>query len=552
MKKIILFTLCLCVYLITFTTANAQNTQDITNTGIDFLTNPPIEETVYTAGSGTVTYTPANTSGEPATITLENASIYGATEDVKYWSNNYKKSAILAQGDVNVVIKGYNEIILTKEDSSGLFFYDSNVTIKGGGTLMIDNTGEGESLNPVGMPIQIIGDNDRFYEDVSGNLLIESGNIDIKTVSGRAVNCLEVHHNFTMTGGSLTTDGGSTSIRCVKGEINISDSTVKCVNAINRGIRNSDGNIIISGNSKIDIQSDSDSFFGIDISNDSTDGLIINNGASLNILNGGIGIYIENGGAVNLQNAYLNINVNDIGIYTDGYLQVKGGSLKIAADGTYGKRSFTTGIYCASGLLNACEVDIAVSNMSDSIKQITAAIYSETKFNVNNSAKVTLKSQSANSNELNYGFYSDADDIHVNGGTVIIQGSGAAISFAPDLSNYQLSNISCASDFDGNSIEEYNPENVDSYKYIVIEPLVFSVTYENGNAVIISEKDVENITVVFAAYDENKNLIDCDTVTTALNTGKNNIKSISFNPEDNNVKIMLWNNLINMKPIPTL
>ena len=94
MKKIVLFMLCLCVYLITFTTANAQNTQDITNTGIDFLTNPPIEETVYTAGSGTVTYTPANTSVEPATITLENASIYGATEDVNYWSNNHKKSAM--------------------------------------------------------------------------------------------------------------------------------------------------------------------------------------------------------------------------------------------------------------------------------------------------------------------------------------------------------------------------------------------------------------------------------------------------------------------------
>lgn len=37
----------------------ASNLENITETGIDFLTQPPTEETVYTAGGGTVTYTPA-------------------------------------------------------------------------------------------------------------------------------------------------------------------------------------------------------------------------------------------------------------------------------------------------------------------------------------------------------------------------------------------------------------------------------------------------------------------------------------------------------------
>ncbi len=59
-----------------FTTAKADGLQDVTKTGLKFNTSAdfPTVETVYKAGDGTITFTPA-TADTPATLTLDNATI---------------------------------------------------------------------------------------------------------------------------------------------------------------------------------------------------------------------------------------------------------------------------------------------------------------------------------------------------------------------------------------------------------------------------------------------------------------------------------------------
>lgn len=74
-QRLLLFVLVFTCLLVP-AAALANTPIDITDTGVNFLTDPPTETTVYKAGEGTVTYEPAQ-NGQSAVITLENATING-------------------------------------------------------------------------------------------------------------------------------------------------------------------------------------------------------------------------------------------------------------------------------------------------------------------------------------------------------------------------------------------------------------------------------------------------------------------------------------------
>lgn len=76
-QRLLLFVLVFTCLLVP-AAALANTPIDITDTGVNFLTDPPTETTVYKAGEGTVTYEPAQ-NGQSAVITLENATITDAS-----------------------------------------------------------------------------------------------------------------------------------------------------------------------------------------------------------------------------------------------------------------------------------------------------------------------------------------------------------------------------------------------------------------------------------------------------------------------------------------
>lgn len=147
--------------------------QDITETGIDFLTQSPMEEVVYTAGEGTVTYTPAE-NDKNAVITLENATINGSTK-AYYQDASAATAAILAAGNIDLVLMGENRITITKAYNNGLFFFNGNVTVKGPGSVVVDTTAA--ALN--GPPAFFVLNGKNATADM-GNFILESGDIRIQ------------------------------------------------------------------------------------------------------------------------------------------------------------------------------------------------------------------------------------------------------------------------------------------------------------------------------------------------------------------------------------
>lgn len=124
--------------------------QDITSTGLDLSAEMPAEVTAYTAGEGTVVFTPAD-GAEPATLTLKNATI-----------TTTGRSAIVApEGKLNIVVPDGTESTLT---TTGIETYGveltsdtTNVSISGGGTLNINAEGYGITDNDENGSLSIKG-----------------------------------------------------------------------------------------------------------------------------------------------------------------------------------------------------------------------------------------------------------------------------------------------------------------------------------------------------------------------------------------------------------
>lgn len=554
MKKIRIFILTVFLMTVCSVSVSAQDNIDITQTGIDLLTNPPKTQTVYIAGEGTVTYTPG-TDTSPSVIVFDNATINGVQNMVNYWSNNYATAALIAEGDTDIILKGNSEIAVSASGAGGLFFYDSNVTIKGDGNLIIDNTASASSSQAPGNPIEIEGDNDNYYDKGSGNLLIESGNIELRAVTGWAINCMRIRSNFNMTGGSVKISGGSMSILTVLGEMNIEKGKIECSNSSVFGMYSYAGDINISNGAQIDMSKAENDIFCIatgrtyynqygekefTYADISIDNAVVKLGSSM-------GIYTENGGKVSISGSDVDINVNDVGIWSSAGLNISGSDINIGVNGETGSQRFSIGIYCTEAIVDDGNIHINVYDAPESSKGITMGIYAENLVQVNGG--ILKISSHGSDNQMVSGIYSDLDKININGGLIKLQSSGSALSAVPGLDGYPLYKITAGLDYDGVNIEEYNPENIQKYKYFNLIPEGINVDFENGKAQIWSDTDVKDVTVIFAAYDMKGVLKDCCFENTDIKIGSNIVEPGDFDFADNNIRVLLWSDFNSMTPV---
>lgn len=514
MKKIFSTIICLSILMTFITVVKAENI-DITETGIDFITSQPAETTVYTAGSGTLTYSPA-TETEPAVITLNNATINGAVENVSYWSNNKETAAILAKDDVNLVLEGDNNINITNQYAGGMFFYDSNLNISGNGNLTIDSTKLSSTTFLKDMLIKVLGKygNEDFNNKESGNVVIDSGNITLSALPGRARQCLNIHHNFTMNGGILTVNGGKSSIYTVMGDMNIQGGKIYSNQSTSNGLYSKDGNITLSNNAFLEITGNEANGIVSGNKTNSQGNITIDN-ATVNITNAHVGIYAPYGGNVNIVNGNIQCKAFCYGIYTEN-LTISGGNVDISANDPEGSEE-VYGLCSETGTIQINGGDISIyTSSADTVK--------------------------------NYGIISPTIDI--NSGILKIQSSGQSFGTAPNIDDYSNAVVVAGTDIDGTVTEEYTPENISSYKYFNIFPKGYSVKYENGVAKISSEQAVNDVSVIFAAYNENKQLIDCEIKPFNLRACSDNIVTPdNFDPQDGTVKVMVWNSLDTIEPL---
>lgn len=549
MKKIFSTIICLSILMTFITVVKAENI-DITETGIDFITSQPAETTVYTAGSGTLTYSPA-TETEPAIITLNNATINGAVENVSYWSNNKETAAILAKDDVNLVLEGDNNINITNQYAGGMFFYDSNLNISGNGNLTIDSTKLSSTTFLKDMLIKVLGKygNEDFNNKESGNVVIDSGNITLSALPGRARQCLNIHHNFTMNGGILTVNGGKSSIYTVMGDMNIQGGKIYSNQSTSNGLYSKDGNITLSNNSVLEITGKDSYKFGINTGNKSysqdewvyTKGDITIDNATVNITDAYVGMYTPYGGNVNIISGNVTCDAFYCGIYSEGDFTMDNGILNIKEL----EDVMNGGIYATNLTINDGKVDVSANDPSGS--EDVYGLCSDNGTIQINGGDISIHTSSADTVK-NYSITSPTIDI--NSGILKIQSSGQSFGTAPNIDDYSNAVVVAGTDIDGTVTEEYIPENISSYKYFNIFPKGYSVKYENGVAKISSEQAVNDVSVIFAAYNENKQLIDCEIKPFNLRACSDNIVTPdNFDPQDGTVKVMVWNSLDTIEPL---
>ena len=474
--------------------AHMETAGDITKTGVDFLTNPPQEEISYTAGNGTVTYTPGN-NGNNAKITLNNATINGSMRII-YQSPNSASAALFATGNIDLVLIGQNNITVTKNGCQGLFFYHSNVTVKGTGSLTIDTT----AIDTYGLsPFSILGSNYDTPEE-TGNFTLESGSLTIKVKQRESARCLSAPKDIIIKGGTLEIEGSNYSIESVSGDIVISGGTVICRDFAAKGISSYNGDIIISGNdTSVTLTSlDKDKY--------------------------SMGIYTERelkddmtGGCVFIEGGNINVSAGQCGIYTHlgGTISISGGTVTAEADNQTGDG-------------------------------IAVGIYSKGKIDITG-GRVNAIGKGAE-NVQRYGIYSD-ESISVSGGDATFIGIDGAITSIPDVSGCENAVITAATDFEGNNIQEYNENNIEDYKYLNIKNNEYSIDFVDGITVINAVEDI-NAVVIFASYDSAGILSDVEIKQVDLVKGNNSIIPDSFSFEQGKtVKIMLLSEMDNINPL---
>ena len=546
MKKIFSTIICLSILMTFITVVKAENI-DITETGIDFITSQPTETTVYTAGSGTLTYSPA-TEAEPAVITLNNATINGAVEDVPYWSNNTETAAILAKDDVNLVLEGDNNINITDPYAGGIFFYDCNLNVSGKGNLTVNSTNESSVSYIKNMLVNVLGKygDEDFNNKESGNVVIESGNITLQVNKGLVRYCLNIHHDFTMKNGTLTTIGGDTSVYTVMGDMNIQGGSLHCRQSTSNGLYSLSGDITFSNDAEVEVTGNGSDIFAIstggNINSEKTTGdIIVEDNAEVTISNVYVGMYTQYSGNINIKSGNVKCDSFYCGIYSEGDFAMDNGILNIKEL----EDVMNGGIYATNLTINDGIVNISANDPAGS--EDVYGLCSDTGTIQINGGDISIQTSSADTVK-NYGITSPTIDI--NSGILKIQSSGQSFGTIPNMDDYSNAVIVSGTDIDGTVTEEYAPENISSYKYFNIFPKGYSVKYENGVAKISSEQTVNNVSVIFAAYNENKQLIDCEIKPFNLRACSDNIVTPdNFDPQDGTVKVMVWNSLDTIEPL---
>ena len=96
------------------------------------------------------------------------------------------------------------------------------------------------------------------------------------------------------------------------------------------------------------------------------------------------------------------------------------------------------------------------------------------------------------------------------------------------------------------AVESYTFSNLGDNATIHADFAAVNVSYENGEVAIFSEAALNNLKLIIADYDSNGAMTDCKIKTVTTSAGEEYRESVSSAA---NQKIMLWNNLENMRPI---
>lgn len=153
----------------------------------EYSSNMPKVETVYTAGSGTITWTPQMVGEKvvSGTLTLNNANIDAASG-----------SGIKIPASATVVLMGENNINITASNGTGIRAEDvyspehEALTIQGPGSLAINSTGYGifaqgdvTIKDKASVTINISTQNACVYSNL-GNIYVKDSTVKAKTVGG--------------------------------------------------------------------------------------------------------------------------------------------------------------------------------------------------------------------------------------------------------------------------------------------------------------------------------------------------------------------------------
>ncbi len=485
-QRMLLFVLVFTCLLVP-AAALANTPIDITDTGINFLTDPPTETTVYKAGEGTVTYEPAQ-NGQSAVITLENATINGC-QSTDYQGQNPASAAILMSGNVIMVLQGENKITVKKNYAYGLFCLNGNLNVRGPGSLAIDM----QVVLNGSSGIKVLCAKDAT-EDM-GDFTLTGGNISLSLLpeDHSFSYCLSVNKDVTVEGGSLSIENGTYSIISIIGDIKIQNAAVSCKNFDEFGFRTDDGNIVIAGeDTELNIAALANEPYSIGICAEGQDG----------------------SSAISISGGTVDISAGQSGIYT-----ASGGNIKISGGKVSAKAENTDAIISAAGLWATGKVDIT-----------GGTVYASGMANTG------------------VGIYSDVS-ITVSGGDITAKGTSQAVSHVPDTVGYQNPVITAATDFEGTQTEDFFAGNLESYEYLHIVPGggQYTIHYENGRATI-NAPQAAKVVVIFAAYNDSQ-LINLEVQEASLAAGENIITPEHFSPDEGKMKVMLWDSMDNMRPL---
>lgn len=465
-----------------FTTMKAKAEEkvlpDITDKGVEFITDVPEETTEYKAGEGTLTYIPAS-GGNAAQIVLENAEVYAGTY-VRYWSANKTYTAIAAKGDVGLVLKGENNVYMDPSKSNtALLFYDSNVTVTGDGTLTVGYKDTENTGNWNAYPMEVMANNDVSVDDEayteSGNFELKSGTLTLDGTGSIGKGSLTVNNQIKVSGGVLQTYGQMAGVYSVYGDIELAGGKVRAEDFNEYGLYARRGNVTVGGNTDVYVSSYVRS-------------------SSVGISGGSVGVEEENGN-VFFNGGKTQVEVPWIGIFAQGNAASENGKVEITAGEVNVEVSEGTANEGAAVYAQGNGADILVSGgnveafSGGDNGQISIGLYSDRYIKIEGG---TVRAGAENKNEMGAAVGASAEKgIYVTGGTFVAYGESSAVSVAAPYISKGVS-VTAATDVAGENTVEYDADDFESYKYLKFESgEILSVTVTPSSASVEKGKTIQ-------------------------------------------------------------
>lgn len=428
---------------------------------MDFLNEAPSEKTEYYGG--TVVYEPLQDGS--SVITLNNAVLH-ANKNVKYWDVVANVDTALAgTGDVTLVIKGENKIYLsTSGSSTGLFFYDSNVTIEGDGSLFVGFETP-EDSNSGASAMYVMGNNDVLngaegvYTD-SGNLTIKSGTVVLNSKRAIGNGSLMVSNDIKVEGGKLTAEGQASAIYSVYKDIIISGGEVNCSNYSMYGLYSRRGDIYISGE---------DTVVNIDCSARPVRTVGMSAGDMSYINLDEAGKIVISGGKIDIVTDFIGIFAQYIdGIEDSGTITITGGDIDITGSG---ETDVVAGIYAqgdeGSVKISGGNIGISAKNQTDeeNAKDTYAiGIYADNTIAMSGG---NVSAEAEGNNGIVAVAVSAVKKLSLSGGEAVLKGTTMATDATPEISGD--SELIASASIDGTDAAEFNPGKLNTYKYLRLQ-----------------------------------------------------------------------------------